>query len=128
MHYGQDGSSAREAVRIRDQDRCANCRQSGDDVTLDTHHIVPRGQGGSDRLSNLILLCRRCHDAAHDEQMAPTVRFYSNGEMTDDEFSSYYQLMERLKELGFARFNDTEKCWYVPKADIAVLLEELIEG
>jgi hypothetical protein len=58
--------------------------------------------------------------------MAPTIRFYSNGQMTDDEFGEYYELMEELKELGFARFDESEKCWYVPKADVATLLEEVV--
>jgi hypothetical protein len=76
-------------------------------------------------MSNLILLCRRCHDAAHDERMAPRVRFYSNGEMTNDEFGEYHRLMDELKAQGFARFDGNEKCWYVPKADVSTFLDEL---
>lgn len=126
MHYEQDGSDVHEAVRVRDRERCANCRRDGDDVKLDVHHIVPRGQGGSGCLSNLILLCRHCHDAAHRERMAPRVRFYSNGEMTDDEFGEYRRLMDELKKQGFARFDESEKCWYVPKADVSTFLDEVI--
>lgn len=31
----------------------------------EVHHIIYRSAGGSDDMSNLILLCRRCHDDEH---------------------------------------------------------------
>lgn len=31
---------------------------------LDTHHIKTRGAGGDDVRTNLIVLCRQCHDLA----------------------------------------------------------------
>ncbi len=34
-------------------------------VGIDIHHIQYRSQGGSDEVSNLVCLCRRCHDWAH---------------------------------------------------------------
>lgn len=33
---------------------------------LTLHHILPRSRGGSDSHSNLICLCRGCHDAYHE--------------------------------------------------------------
>lgn len=76
----------KEAVHERDRGQCANCRASGSDVTLDVHHIVPRGQGGSNRMPNLTLLCRQCHDAAHEQATAPTVDFRSTGNMSTASF------------------------------------------
>lgn len=41
-------------------------------TSLDIHHIVPRSKFGSkrkveqDHISNLIALCRLCHNKAHD--------------------------------------------------------------
>lgn len=32
---------------------------------VDIHHIIFRSQGGTDDISNLIPLCRECHDKAH---------------------------------------------------------------
>ena len=43
---------------------CNDC--SG--TAVDVHHIISRGMGGSTRLdnpSNLVALCRRCHDKRH---------------------------------------------------------------
>ena len=40
--------------------RCSFCTEDGVDL-LEIHHIVPRVEGGSNELSNLILVCRNCH-------------------------------------------------------------------
>jgi hypothetical protein len=104
----------REAVHERDRGQCANCRASGPDVTLDVHHIVPRGRGGSNRMSNLILLCRQCHDAAHEQATAPTVDFRSTGNMSSACFGT---MLEFFRELPTARFDSDEKVWRIPKAD-----------
>lgn len=32
---------------------------------LDPHHLLRRSQGGSDAASNLVILCRSCHDWVH---------------------------------------------------------------
>ncbi len=34
--------------------------------SVDTHHINGRGKG-KDVIENLIALCRKCHDSAHNE-------------------------------------------------------------
>jgi len=37
---------------------------------VDIHHIKYKSRGGTDDISNLIALCRRCHDLAHSEQLS----------------------------------------------------------
>lgn len=113
-----------EAVHERDRGQCVNCRASGPDVTLDVHHIVPRGQGGSDRLSNLALLCRQCHDAAHGNGTAPTVQFSSTGNMDTDSFQIFLRF---FSELSSARFDGEEKVWRVPKADFEDVVQTVSE-
>jgi len=109
------------AVRERDRHKCMNCYRDEDEVNeLDTHHIVARGNGGSNRLSNLITLCRQCHDAAHGQKMAPRVRFYSFNKMDSDEFDVYRELFNKIPE---ARYDDSEQCWYIPLADARELLD-----
>ena len=49
-------------------------------VSVDLHHVISKGQGGSDHYSNLIPLCRACHERAH----------------TDREF---YESLKKLKSL-----------------------------
>jgi len=56
--------SVRRRVLARDGHHCRapGCRSS---TFLVVHHIVPREQGGSNRLENLITLCSRCHVFLH---------------------------------------------------------------
>lgn len=42
---------------------CASC---GSSENIEYHHIVPLFLGGSDELSNIVPLCHRCHEAAHN--------------------------------------------------------------
>ncbi|MCF6438426.1 HNH endonuclease [Pseudoalteromonas luteoviolacea] len=51
---------------LRQQHRCPLCRQT---ITKETgwniHHIMERVKGGSDELSNLVLLYPNCHRQLH---------------------------------------------------------------
>lgn len=47
----------REALQ-RDNHRCQVC---GKDYSGQVHHVIPRSQGGTDDLSNLMTLCGKCH-------------------------------------------------------------------
>jgi len=124
MHYASDWEETQRAVQLRDRDRCMNCRTEDTGTTLDIHHIVPRSHGGSDRMSNLILLCRQCHDAAHRQTVAPTVNFESSGDMRGDAFSLYRQFFD---EVPSARYDPDQKVWQVPVADMELLLESFDE-
>lgn len=42
---------------------------------VDIHHIKLRSQGGRDEIKNLMALCRKCHEMAH------------NGELTERDLS-----------------------------------------
>ena len=48
----------KKLVFIRDNHRCVKC---GSTKNLEIHHIIPHARGGSNRLENLQLLCRRCN-------------------------------------------------------------------
>ena len=58
-----NGKLVRQVID-RDWHRCRVCGWGGGGG-LNIHHILFRSQGGKDELSNLILLCRPCHDKAH---------------------------------------------------------------
>lgn len=59
----EDWQVLRHIVLKRDGYKCCNCR--ADDETLDVHHVVPIGRGGSNRLTNLKVVCRSCHELIH---------------------------------------------------------------
>ncbi|QKG94096.1 HNH endonuclease [Halorubrum salinarum] len=128
----------RNAVFARDQQRCTCCLgRTGDVQTLDPDHNVPRGAGGSDRLSNLSTLCRRCHEAKHGDGIAPTVRLESTGEMTDVEFWWFKHLLKEMIPALAEDFNvrlqpkfglEDDKVWYLPLGDIRLLDKQLLES
>lgn len=116
-------SSRKQAVRERDQRRCVNCHRDGSDITLDVHHIVPRGRGGSHRLSNMITLCRQCHDAAHGKAMAPCVTF-ERRPMDEDVFELFLSWMDTPMLNEVAMFH-RDGYWFVPKGDMEHLIKLL---
>lgn len=61
-------NNRRKAIYKRDGYRCALCDSTDG---LQIHHVVPRGEGGSDFDENLITLCWRCHAQAHGVDLAP---------------------------------------------------------
>jgi hypothetical protein len=66
--------SVRAAVLARDRHRCTTpgCRSTH---FLEVHHVKPRGQGGSNRAENLLTLCGRCHEFAHESGGAVAAAF-----------------------------------------------------
>jgi len=59
------GKLEKQAAR-RDGYKCQMC---GIKANLSVHHIMPRAQGGTDDLRNLITLCKTCHDYAEIEEI-----------------------------------------------------------
>lgn len=55
-------NGVRKAVYHRDGYRCALCDSTRG---LQIHHVISRGQGGTEYPHNLITLCWRCHAVVH---------------------------------------------------------------
>jgi hypothetical protein len=73
--YPADWGSRRRKVYQRDNYTCQNCGAKGGskgNAELHAHHIVPKSNGGTHRVSNLKTLCKQCHEAVHGEVQAPT--------------------------------------------------------
>jgi hypothetical protein len=73
--YPSDWDSRRKAIYRRDDFTCQNCGReggSGGNAELHAHHIVPKSKGGSHSASNLVAMCKQCHDAIHGNTYAPT--------------------------------------------------------
>jgi 5-methylcytosine-specific restriction endonuclease McrA len=53
---------ARQAALYRDGRRCGRCGSPATPFDpLHVHHVVPRSEGGTDTLGNLVTLCALCH-------------------------------------------------------------------
>lgn len=58
--------SISKAIKISDKMTCCMCRSTG--VELDTHHIVWVRNFGTNQKTNLITLCRKCHEKVHERK------------------------------------------------------------
>ena len=56
---GKNWKVRREEVINRDNKKCQACGKLT--YRPQVHHITPRRQGGTNKLSNLVTLCGRCH-------------------------------------------------------------------
>jgi RRXRR protein/HNH endonuclease len=63
INYGFANTKA--YVLARDGYSCQQCKGKAKDQRLEVHHVVFRNQNGSDEESNLLTLCKTCHDGLH---------------------------------------------------------------
>ncbi|WP_077067745.1 HNH endonuclease [Haloarcula rubripromontorii] len=90
-------SELRDVVLKRDNYQCTNCgKPQVLAQSLDIDHIVPRGVGGSERISNLHTLCRQCHDAKDNDAAATSVEWMSTGMMDHYEFQWFKHFMNEM--------------------------------
>ncbi len=59
--------NVKQAVLNRDKYACQICGKTGG--KLEVHHIVFKKQGGSDRMDNLVCLCKDCHEKIHKNEL-----------------------------------------------------------
>ncbi len=57
------GTELREYLLARHRHSCAYCDGASGDPVLEVEHIQPRSRGGSNRVANLVIACRRCNEA-----------------------------------------------------------------
>lgn len=70
---------------------CTHCHCS--DVQFNTHHILPRSDGGADNAANTQLLCAACHKALHSQR------------------GDFARWGKRGGESTQARFDNWRRCW-----------------
>jgi hypothetical protein len=99
--------AVRRKVKRRDRGRCRapGCRSARN---LDIHHLVPREQGGTNELENLITLCEGHHLAHHEgalliEGTASTARFTRRAHSSFTAVKHAIDTARALKDLGFAK-------------------------
>lgn len=68
INYGFANTKA--YVLNRDDYTCQYCKGKTKDSKLEVHHIIFRRNGGSDEESNLITLCKTCHDKLHKNEIS----------------------------------------------------------
>lgn len=79
INYGFANTKA--YVLHRDDYTCQHCKGKSKDKRLEVHHIVFRNQNGSDEETNLITLCKTCHDDLHAEKLKLKVNGKKKGQL-----------------------------------------------
>lgn len=69
----------RECALVRANGKCEWCSQFGflrEDGTiyLETHHVIPRSEGGADSVNNVVALCPNHHREAHSGAKRTEIR------------------------------------------------------
>jgi len=95
-------TSVRQYVLYRDKHQCINCKK--DDVPLQTHHIQPRSEGGTDKPSNMISLCVECHEKVHSGEIELSERSLKYWTKKEYRFMSHVnsmkdRIVDELKKL-----------------------------
>jgi len=90
----------RATVFERDGRRCRYCRlnQTGQAATFHVNHVVPKSQGGSTELDNLVLQCPYCslHKADKTSATDPTSRMsVPLFHPLREEWASHFRLADR---------------------------------
>jgi len=60
-----EGSIYNELKKVK---KCQMCGMKKKDKLHEIHHIIPISQGGSNKRSNLKVLCEKCHKEIHNDK------------------------------------------------------------
>lgn len=59
----EEWRALRKECYERDDYSCCRCgKRSKSGQGISAHHLIPREEGGPDKLRNLVTLCNKCHD------------------------------------------------------------------
>lgn len=57
--------SQQKTIILDSKSKCSYCKKKFDPLTLDVHHIKPFSKGGTNKPTNLAVLCAGCHRRVH---------------------------------------------------------------
>lgn len=113
-----EGNNWRQKVLWRDKYTCQHCKSKDD---LQAHHIIPRSEGGTNRVINGITLCKGCHDDLHGGEWFLDKRPRQFKYPAHLQQGKWY-IFNKLKEL----FSEVKVCfgWMTAKARRVLELEK----
>lgn len=60
--------SKNATYKVHKRRKCQKCKKKLGRFEGDIHHIIPISKGGTNRFSNLMLVCEVCHEKIHSEE------------------------------------------------------------
>ena len=120
INYGYANTKA--YVLTRDSYTCQQCQGKSRDRRLEVHHLVFRSEQGSDEASNLLTLCKTCHDGLH----AGTITLKQQGKKKGTLLHATQMNSIRLQLLRVLQAEETwgfvtkehRQLWGLPKAHV----------
>ncbi len=120
INYGYANTKA--YVLTRDNSTCQHCQGKSKDRRLEVHHLVFRSEQGSDEASNLLTLCKTCHDGLH----AGTIMLKQQGKKKGTLLHATQMNSIRLQLLRVLQAEETwgfvtkehRQLWDLPKAHV----------
>ena len=81
----------------RDGFTCQYCGRKPPEVVLEVDHIIPRSEGGTDNIENLVTACRDCNRSKHKKLVAPAARLQELKEKSEQlqAFIEYAKQVEK---------------------------------
>ena len=73
--YGYAWVKLRDKIMRRDMHLCQSCNAKGRATpATEVHHVIPKSQGGTDDMDNLVSTCSPCHIEADAKAIGRSVR------------------------------------------------------
>ena len=96
--YGYE--NVKQYLIARENGKCQLCGKEYDGNGWHIHHIIPHSKGGSDRLDNLALLHKKCHDKLHKNFARYSKRLKKPASYKEAAYLNMYRklLMNELRE------------------------------
>lgn len=90
-------------VLNRDNYKCQHCKGKSKDKRLHVHHIIWRKNGGPDHQSNLITVCKTCHELIHKEKIVLKLK----GHKTNTKHATEVSILKSQLKKKFGKFEET---------------------
>lgn len=120
--YPSDWDSRRKSVYARDKFQCQNCGAGGGpngSTELHAHHIVPKSKGGTHQRSNLVTMCKSCHNTIHKNSSQKKTQTGNQSSKRDKIRAEQKEQLQRIKNRqnppdGFTWSNFADSSHTVP--------------
>lgn len=90
----------RQTVLAKCDGRCAYCGESGHYLAVE--HVVPKSQGGSNHISNLLPSCTSCNSSKGVRSLEDFILHQNYLEIVKEQRLSVYQLKFLIENTNFA--------------------------
>ena len=128
VHPIPDWEERRQEVISRAKEKCQECKTELVPY-FHAHHIKPLGRGGSNKISNLMCLCERCHAKKHGKRSFNYEDTYFRPPAYPERINTINKAIKLKKNLAFNYYKWKQKKWMKRKVMPSELTKEiLIDG